>query len=131
MIKRYTLDGEYIDSIGSRGDGLGQFAKLKGIAVDSESNIYAVDASFDNVQMFNNEGKLLMAFGGHYEGPGGLIIPAKVMIDYDNLQYFQKYVDPAFDLKYLIFVTSQYGPDLINVYGRVEPKSGPAMIIRE
>ncbi|MBK6839081.1 MAG: hypothetical protein IPG90_13205 [Bacteroidetes bacterium] len=51
------------------------------------------------------------------------MIPAKVIVDYDNLSYFQKYVDPAFDLKYLVFVTSQYGPDLINVYGRVETRT--------
>ena len=122
MIKRYTIDGKFIDTIGSRGDRPGQFSKLKGIAVDRESNIYAVDAGFDHVQIFNKDGKLLLVIGGHYQGPGGLIIPAKVMIDYDNLKYFEKYVDPSYDLKYLIFVTSQYGPDLINVYGRVDPK---------
>ncbi len=121
-IKVYAPDGTFIDTIGSRGDRPGQFSKLKGIAIDKESNIYAVDAAFENVQLFNKEGKLLLVFGGHYAGPGDLIIPAKVMIDYDNLKYFQKFVDPGFDLKYLIFVTSQYGPDLINVYGRVEPK---------
>ncbi len=122
MIKRYTIDGKFIDTIGSRGDRPGQFSKLKGIAVDHESNIYAVDAGFDHVQIFNKDGKLLLVIGGHYQGPGDLIIPAKVMIDYDNIKYFEKYVDPSYDLKYLIFVTSQYGPDLINVYGRVDPK---------
>ncbi len=127
MIERFTIDGKYIDSIGSAGDRPGQFSKLKGIAVDSEMNVFAVDAGYDHVQIFNKDGKLLLVIGGHYQeqGPGGLIIPAKVMIDYDNLKYFQSYVDPAYDLKYLIFVTSQYGPDLINVYGRVEPKVKP------
>ncbi len=107
------------------GDRPGQFTKLKGIAVDSEANVFAVDAAFENVQVFNKEGKLLIVLGGHYTGPGGLMIPAKVIVDYDNLKYFQKFVDPAFDLKYLVFVTSQYGSDFINVYGRVEPKAKP------
>jgi hypothetical protein len=49
-------------------------------------------------------------------------LPAKVSIDYDNLEYFQDYVDDRFDLKFLIFVTNQYGPDKINVYGYVEYK---------
>ena len=62
-----------------------------------------------------------MFFGGNYKGPGYLWLPAKVIIDYDNLSYFQKFVDPSFELKYLILVTSQYGPDKINVYGFVEP----------
>ncbi|MBK7851431.1 MAG: hypothetical protein IPJ66_09935 [Bacteroidetes bacterium] len=121
-IKIYSLDGTLVDTIGSAGDRPGQFTKLKGIAVDEEENIFAVDAAFENVQVFNKKGQLLIVLGGHYDGPGGLMIPAKVMIDYDNLKYFQKYVDPSLDLKYLVFVTSQYGPDLINVYGRVEPK---------
>ncbi len=125
MIKIFNADGTYIDSIGSRGDRPGQFSKLKGIALDRDTNIYAVDAAFENVQIFNKDGKLLLVIGGHYQGSGDLIIPAKVMIDYDNMSYFQKYVDPGYDLKYLIFVTSQYGPDLINIYGRVEPKSTP------
>ena len=118
----YGLDGTLIDSVGSQGDRPGQFAKVKGIAVDKEYNLYAVDAAFENVQVFNKEGQLLIVFAGHFKGNGDLIIPAKIIIDYDNLKYFEKYVDPSFDLKYLIFVTSQYGPNLINVYGRVEQK---------
>lgn len=121
-IKIFSTTGTFIDTIGSSGDRPGQFTKLKGIAVDNDENIFAVDAAFDNIQVFNKERKLLIVLGGHYDGPGGLIIPAKVIVDYDNMKYFQKYVDPKYDLKYLLFVTSQYGPDLINVYGRVEPK---------
>lgn len=121
-VQIYSTDGVFLDSVGSQGDRPGQFAKVKGVAVDNDLNIFAVDAAFENVQVFNSKGQLLIVFGGHYVGPGDLIIPAKIIIDYDNLQYFQKYVDPSFDLKYLIFVTSQYGPNLINVYGRVEPK---------
>ena len=121
-IKIYKTDGTFLDTIGSRGNGLGQFAKLKGIAVDKEENVYAVDGAFENVQIFNKAGQLLMPLGGHYDGPGGLYLPAKVIVDYDNLKYFQQYVDPQYDLKYLVIVTSQYGPDLINIYGRVEMK---------
>ncbi len=131
-IKIFTTDGKFIQDIGSIGDSPGTFSKIKGIAVDKEANIFAVDASFDNVQIFNKEGQLLMPLSGHYDdlGPGGLVLPAKVVVDYDNLSYFQKYVDDSFDLKYLVFVTSQYGPDLINVYGRVELKNKPAVIIK-
>jgi len=121
-IKVYGVDGEFKDTIGSAGDLPGQFAKIKGIAVDKEDNIFAVDAAFENVQIFNGKGQLLMMLGGHYNGPGGLYLPAKVIVDYDNLKYFQKFVDPAYDLKYLVLVSSQYGPDLINVYGRIEPR---------
>ena len=121
-IKIYTLDGEFISSVGSYGDKIGQFVRPKGIAVDKESNLYVVDAGFENTQIFNKYGNLLMFFGGPYQKPGDMWLPAKVTIDYDNLEYFQEYVDDSFELKYLIFVTNQYGPDKINVYGHVEPK---------
>ncbi|MFH1321657.1 MAG: 6-bladed beta-propeller [Bacteroidota bacterium] len=120
-IKIFTHDGEFVKSIGSYGKNLGQFVRPKGIAVDSELNLYVVDAGFENTQIFNKEGNLLMFFGGPYQGPGYMWLPAKVIVDYDNLKYFQKYVDISFDLKYLIFVSNQYGPDKINVYGAIEP----------
>ncbi len=124
-IRMYTLNGQFLDTLGGRGDFLGQFAKVKGIAVDHDKNIYAVDAAFENVQIFDKDKHILMPLGNHYKGPGDLYLPAKVVIDYDNLKYFQKFVDPAYDLKYLVIVTNQYGPDLITIYGRIEPKTNP------
>lgn len=121
-IKIYSIDGELKDTVGSYGRNIGQFVRPKGIAVDDSLNLYVVDAAFENVQIFNKDGKLLMFFGGTYEGPGDMWLPAKVVIDYDNLEYFQKYVYEDFNLKYLIFVSNQYGPDKINVYGFVEEK---------
>jgi len=121
-IKIYSIDGELQDTVGSYGRNIGQFVRPKGIAVDDSLNLYVVDAAFENVQIFNKDGKLLMFFGGTYEGPGDMWLPAKVVIDYDNLEYFQKYVYEGFNLKYLIFVSNQYGPDKINVYGFVEEK---------
>jgi DNA-binding beta-propeller fold protein YncE len=120
-IKIYTHDGLFLKSIGSYGSGIGQLARPKGISVDRKSNIYVVDAGFENTQVFDEEGKLLMFFGGPYNGHGDMWLPAKVAIDYDHLSYFQKYVDPRFHLVYLIFVTNQYGPDKLSVYGFVEP----------
>jgi hypothetical protein len=116
------LNGEYISAVGSYGAGLAQFVRPKGIALDHEENLYVVDAGFENVQIFNKQGQLLMFFGGPYKGPGDMYLPAKVIIDYHHLRYYEKFVDPAFRLKYLIFVTNQYGPDKITVYGRLETK---------
>jgi len=120
-VKIYTLEGEFISSVGTYGEGIGQLARPKGIAVDRDTNLFVVDAGFENTQIFNKEGNLLMFFGGNYKGPGDMWLPAKVVLDYDNLKYFQKFVDPSFNLKYLIFVTNQFGPDKLSVYGAVEP----------
>jgi len=121
-VKKYSLSGKYIDSFGSYGKNIGQFTRIKGIAVDRESNVYAVDAAFENVQIFNDEGQLLLFFGGPYSEPGDMWLPAKVAIDYENREYFTQYVDPEFTLKYLVYVTNLYGPDKVNVYGFIQPK---------
>jgi len=120
-IKIYTLSGNYLKKQGQYGKNIGDFVRPKGIAVDREENLYVVDGSFENIQIFNKEGQLLLFFGGHYEGPGGMWLPTSVVIDYDNLQYFEKYVDPKYKLKYLIIVANQFGPDKVSVYGRIEP----------
>lgn len=121
-IKIFSLNGQFLSSVGSYGRQQGQFVRPKGIAVDRKRNLYVVDAGFENIQMFDADNRLLMFFGGNYQGPGGMWLPAKVVIDYDHLKYFQKYVDKRFNLKHLIFVTNQYGPDKINVYGFVEAR---------
>ncbi len=120
-IKIFNEDGKYLRSVGEFGKAVGQFIRPKGIAVDKDNNLFVVDAAFENVQIFNNQGKLLMFFGEPYKGPGGMWLPAKVHIDYDNLQYYKKWVSSDYELSYLIFVTNQYGPDKISVYGAVKP----------
>ena len=121
-IKVYTTEGTFIESIGSYGKQIGQFIRPKGIAVDHALNLYVTDAGFENVQVFDASGKLLLFFGGDYKGPGDMWLPAKVLIDYENLEYFKKYVYKDYKLLYLIFVTNQYGPDKINVYGFIKHK---------
>ncbi|MBE0641253.1 MAG: hypothetical protein IH599_04405 [Bacteroidales bacterium] len=119
-VKEYTHKGEFLGKLGSHGNRPGQFARPKGIAVDKEGNLFVADAGFENVQVFNRDRTLLMYFGGPYQGPGDMYLPAKVCVDYGNLDYFRDLVDSRFDLRYLIYVTNQYGPDKIGVYGFVE-----------
>lgn len=120
-IKVYELNGKYLKKIGRYGRNLGEFVRPKGVAVDREENIYVVDASFENIQLFNKDGQLLMFFGGHYSGHGGMWLPTSVVIDYEHLEYFEKYVDPKYKLEYIIIVANQFGPDKLSIYGRVVP----------
>ena len=50
-------------------------------------------------------------------GPGDINLPADVSVDYDNVQYFQRYADPKFKIEYVILVSSQFGVNKINIYG--------------
>jgi len=115
QVVKFDRDGHFLMSFGDLGDSPGHFARPKGIAVDREGHLYAVDAAFSNVQMFNKEGRLLMFFGQNGEKPGDLILPAKVAVDYDDVALFQKYAQPGFQIDYLVLVTSQFGPRLVNV----------------
>jgi hypothetical protein len=128
QVLKFDRDGHFQATIGKPGDNLGHFARPKGISLDRDGRLYAVDASFNNVQIFNKDGRLLMFFGEAGEGPGNLLLPAKVTIDYDDLAYFKEYVQAGFKVDYLIFVTSQFGPRLVNVlaYGRQEGLSYPS-----
>ena len=121
-IKVYTHDGDFQRSVGGYGNSFGQFMRPKGLAADNESLLYVVDAAFENAQIFDNYGNILMFFGGTYRIPGDMWLPAGIAIDYDNIEYFQQYIDPDFEVKYLIYVTNQYGPGKIGVYGFVGPK---------
>lgn len=117
----FNKQQEYISSFGAPGQGYGQFTRPKGVDADKYGNVYVVDAAFENVQVFDPSGKLLTSFGGTYSGPGGMWLPAGIKIDDQHNSYFDPYVDQRFRLDYLIFVTNQYGPDKISVYGFVDP----------
>jgi len=121
-VKVYNHDGKFLRFVGGYGNYAGQLMRPKGVAVDNQSNLYVVDAAFENVQIFNEKGNVLMFFGGPYKRQGDMWLPADVTVSYSGLKYFSKYVDESFNLKYLIFVTNQYGPDKISVYGFVEQK---------
>ena len=46
-----------------------------------------------------------------------MYLPANVKLDYDNVELFQKYAVEGAQLKFLILVSNQYGPNKIAVYG--------------
>jgi len=122
QVVKYDRDGHLRGTVGRLGDNLGHFARPKGIALDREGHLFAVDAAFNNVQVFNGEGRLLLFFGGPGEKLGNLLLPAQVAIDYDNLAYFKSYVAPGFDVRFLVLVTSQFGPHRIDVFAYGEER---------
>ncbi|MET0071143.1 MAG: 6-bladed beta-propeller [Candidatus Thiodiazotropha sp.] len=117
QVNKYTISGEYVATIGQMGTNIGQFARPKGIAIDKAGNIYVVDAAFENVQIFSGEGELLLFFGESGYERRNINLPTTVVIDYDNIPYFQQYVAPDFKLEYVILVASQYGKGKVNAFG--------------
>jgi len=113
----YDRDGHLIRTIGKLGTNLGHFSRPRGVTVDRDGIIYAVDATFENVQIFREDGQMLLFFGESGNRPGNLYLPAGIHIDYDNISYFKEYIVPNFDVEYLVIVVSQFGQQLVNVYG--------------
>jgi len=115
-IQKYDSSGKYLTVFGQSGYGPGAFARPKGIAVDRDGVLYVVDAMSAIVQLLDQRNRPLMHFGELGIHPGRLYLPAQVVIDYDNIEPFRKYVRPGFKVKYLVFVTNQFGPNRISVY---------------
>lgn len=116
-VQRFTTRGEFVRTYGAVGSTPGSFARPKGIAIDRAGRMYVGDAAFENVQVFDEEGKLLVYFGQPGETGERLNLPAGVAIDYENVDSFRKYAKAGFEIEYVVFVSSQFGPNKIDVFG--------------
>lgn len=115
-IQKLTRDGKPVWSKGTPGYRLGQFGRPRGVRVGPDNIVYVVDGATEIVQVFDADGHILMRFGGPGDMPGGLGLPSTLAVDASSVPYFQKYAHKDFKIEYLLFVISQYGPRLVNVY---------------
>lgn len=70
--------------IGERGLNMGNLVRPKGVAVDSEGNVYIIESFHDYLLVFNRKGELLMPIGGTGDGIGQFYLPTSVWIDASN-----------------------------------------------
>lgn len=112
-VQRWSPSGERLQVFGG-----GYLGKPKGIACDRDGRIYVVDAGHAEVLVIDPQGDLLLPFGQPVEGERGrLHRPAQVTVDYEHVGLFARYVSPAREIEYLVAVTDQTGPRLVEVYG--------------
>lgn len=79
--------GNPIRSVGSRGTYVGQLSMPKGVALDSDGNLYVIESLHDHLLIFNREGKFLLPIGGTGYSSGNFYLPAGVWIDQGNRVY--------------------------------------------
>ena len=116
-IIKLDRDGHVLGSFGKIGDGFGQFARPKGVATDNKKRFYAVDAAYQNVQIFNDKDRLLMFFGDPGLPVGSLNVPAGTDVTDQDLDFYQQFAAPGFDIEQVILVVNQVGRHKINIYG--------------
>ena len=88
-----------------------------------------MDGGQQNVQVFNETGRILVFFGDPGLLRGSLNLPVGIAVTKDNLDYFQKMAAPGFVLEAVILVTNQYGAEKVSVYGlgQMQGQDGGAM----
>jgi DNA-binding beta-propeller fold protein YncE len=84
-IQVFDPEGAVVTAFGGIGEqGLGQFAKAKGISFDAFGNVYVVDGQTSIVEMFNPDHQPLMFFGGPGNDPALMQLPNGIVIDSKN-----------------------------------------------
>ena len=86
-IQLFDKTGKWLRSFGKRGLKVGNTPRPKGIAVDSDANIYVVESYYDHLLMFDSKGQGLMAIGGTGSKPGQFDLPAGVWVDQTDKIY--------------------------------------------
>ena len=86
-VKLFYADGHAIGRFGHLGDGSGDFARPKGIGVDSDGHVYVIEGLHDVVQIFERDGRFLLAVGGSGTGPGSFWLPTGLHVDAEDRVY--------------------------------------------
>ncbi len=133
-IFQFDPSGNLKRTIAKLGDNIDELVRPKGIAVDHDNRIWVIDAgvslspsawSTEVAKIYDQEGRLLLFFGRPGKEPGHMNLPAKIVLDYRHVDLFRQYAVKGANIEFLVFVSNQYGPNKVNVYGFGEfPMSG-------
>ena len=116
-ITQFDQSGRFQRVIGRWGSSIDEFVRPKGIAVDAGRRIWVVDAASEVAKIYDDQARLLLFFGLPGNEPGMMNLPAKIVVDYENVEFFQQYAVEGADIEFLVLVSNQYGPNKISVYG--------------
>jgi len=116
-ITQFDQSGRLQRVIGRWGSNIDEFVRPKGIAVDADRRIWVVDAASEVAKIYDDQARLLLFFGLPGNEPGMMNLPAKIVVDYDNVEFFQQYAVEGANIEFLVLVSNQYGPNKISVYG--------------
>ena len=84
QVKKYSLQGELLSTIGCHGDKNGQFNYPKGLTFNNNKLLYVVDGGNHIVQVFQQDDKFAFSFGNRWNNPGQFQYPVRIAIDRNN-----------------------------------------------
>lgn len=87
------FEGKRLGTIGSVGDGDGQFRVPLGVDTDAKGNVYVMDMMRCRLQKFGPNGAYLSGVGAMGDYVGAFVRPKHVAVDNDGIMYV---VDSAF-----------------------------------
>jgi sugar lactone lactonase YvrE len=116
-ITEFDNSGKFRRTIGRLGSNIDEFIRPKGIAIDRNDRIWVVDAGPEVAKIYDKQGRLLLFFGLPGNEPGMMNLPAKIVLDYDNVEFFEQYAVEGAEIEFLVLVSNQYGLNKISVYG--------------
>ena len=111
-IVKFTKDGKFIKSWGTRGSGPGQLDTPHAIAIDSRGRVFVADRNNNRIQIFDQDGKFLEEWK-QFSRPSGLYIDKNDVIYVADSESNQKrhpggkrgiYVGSARDGKVTAFI---------------------------
>ncbi len=80
-IQILTPEGKPLSAFGENGDRPGRMARPRGVALDSDGNVYSIDGALEAVQIFDQTGRLLLFVGREGSRPGEFSLPGGVFVD--------------------------------------------------
>ncbi len=83
----YSLQGQLLSTIGTRGSAAGQFNFPAHLTVDKDGNLFVIDTLNFRVQVFDPAGNVLRMFGEAGEGLGKFARPKGVAVDRRGVVY--------------------------------------------
>ena len=90
VVKKFSLQGDYLSKFGSYGSGDGQFNNPQGLCFNSKGLLYVVDHNNHRVQVFR-ENVFLFKFGSKGPNPGQFKDPSCIAVDSSDQVYVTDY----------------------------------------
>lgn len=110
-IQVFNFEGQFLYTIGKKGNKPGEFLYPTGINVDADGNIYVCEWGNFRVQILNSRGEVINLFGKPGNAPGFFVRPKGVAVDEKGFIY----VTDAFLHRLQIF--DKYGNVYIGIEG--------------